>query len=297
MINESLIKEIIKNPKKVENLKYDQILSIFETVKEILIDENFLLEFDIEDINEEIYVIGDIHGNLKSLLKFIELINQNNPKYVVFLGDIVDRGPRQLECLVIVLSLKILYSNKYFILKGNHETLEMNEYYGFFQDFTQRFNDPNKFKAILDVYNALPISALVNNSILLMHGGIPRDIDILEKIRGLKTKNIISVFKSITHGIVEIMWNDPKSGLKGFSESFRGPGIYFFGEDVFEKFMEANKLKYLVRAHECFPEGYRWFFNNRLLSIFSSANYRGDFFPSPASFAVIKNNKVIPKIL
>jgi serine/threonine-protein phosphatase PP1 catalytic subunit len=90
------------------------------------------------------------------------------------------------------------------------------------------------------------------------------------------------------------MWNDPKSGLRGFSNSFRGSGIKFFGFDVFENFLKYNDLKYVIRAHECFPEGYRWFFNNRLLSIFSSANYRG---PNPASYAIIRNSEVIPKLL
>lgn len=93
------------------------------------------------------------------------------------------------------------------------------------------------------------------------------------------------------------MWNDPKTELNGFSDSFRGPGIFFFGYDVFENFMEVNDLKYLIRAHECFPEGFKWFFNKRLLSIFSSADYRGFYHPNPASYAIIKNNEVIPKLI
>ncbi len=95
--------------------------------------------------------------------------------------------------------------------------------------------------------------------------------------------------------IYQIMWNDPKEKLEGFQESFRGPGIFLFGKDVFNKFMEANNLDFLIRAHECFSEGYRWFFNERLLSIFSSENYRGPSYPNPGSYAIIKNNVVIPK--
>ncbi len=93
---------------------------------------------------------------------------------------------------------------------------------------------------------------------------------------------------------MHIMWNDPKSNLNGFSDSFRGIDLKFFGEDVFNDFMRKNKLKYLIRSHEFYPEGYRWFFNKRLLSIFSSANYRG---LNSASYAIIKNNLVIPKLV
>ena len=93
------------------------------------------------------------------------------------------------------------------------------------------------------------------------------------------------------------MCNDPKPNLKGFTESFRGKDIKFFGKDVFTDFMRENKLDYLIRAHERFPEGYKWFFNKRLLSIFSSANYRGTVPIIPASYAIIRNKTVTPKII
>ena len=173
----------------------------------------------------------------------------------------------------------------------------MNQYYGFFQDFVYRFNNSDNFSEILKLYNVLPICATINNTILCLHGGIPQDNDVLKKLRGIKTKERESILKSVSHGLFQIMWNDPKVELKGFTESFRGSGIKFFGEDDFDNFMKKNNLKLLIRSHECFPEGYRWFFHNHLLSIFSSANYRGIYSPNPASFAVIKNNEIIPKLL
>lgn len=297
LIENSVLYDLISQPQKISNLKFEIILNILKTVKNILEEENLLLEFGFKEIVEDVYVIGDIHGNLETLTRLIEIINRNNPRVVIFLGDIVDRGPKQFECLLIVLALKILYPSKYYLLRGNHETLEMNEYYGFFQDFFSRFNNQIKFSEILSIYNVLPICALINRAILCLHGGIPQDNDILKKLQGQKCKDFRAIFNSNAQDIYQIMWNDPKSGLVGFSDSFRGKGIKFFGNDVFENFMKYNNLKYLIRAHECFPEGYRWFFNNRLLSIFSSANYRGSYIPNPASYAIIRNNEVIPKLL
>jgi serine/threonine-protein phosphatase PP1 catalytic subunit len=85
--------------------------------------------------------------------------------------------------------------------------------------------------------------------------------------------------------------------ILNFSNSFRGPGIKFFGQRAFDAFMKKNNLQLLIRAHECFPEGYRWFFNKRLLSIFSSANYRGYFSPNPGSYAIIRDNNLIPMLI
>ena len=294
VIESSFLQCLVQNPEKVSVLSNEKITEILFKAKNILEEDNLLLEFDIQG-EDEIYVIGDIHGSLESLLKLYEIFNDKNPTKVIFLGDIVDRGPKQLECLIFILALKILEPHKFFILKGNHETLEMNQAYGFFYEFSERFESYEKFKEILAVYNVLPICAIINKEVLCLHGGIPEDINIIQKLKGLTAKDLDnSLLKSLGVGIFQIMWNDPKSGLSGFMDSFRGMGIKFFGEDVFEEFMKKYKLNYLIRAHECFPEGYVWFFNKRLLSIFSSANYRGNSFPNPASYAIIRNKKIIP---
>jgi len=294
LIDNNFLQSLIEKPQKISNLKFEDISQILKEARYLFNEEKLLLEFKIVDNKEEVYVIGDIHGNLHSLLNILEIIKKNKPKIIIFLGDIVDRGIKQLECLIIILALKILNPNRVFLLKGNHETLEMNQYYGFFQEFVQKFNDQKRFKDILEVYYVLPFCAIVNTKILCLHGGIPEDIEILKKLKGLKHEDINSVFKSVAEGLYQIIWNDPKERLKGFAESFRGPGIKFFGEDVFNNFLKSNNFKYLIRAHECFPEGYRWFFNNRLLSIFSSANYRGFYSPNPASYAIVRNDKIFP---
>jgi len=277
-------------------LKFEQLSNVFQQVKSHFKEENSLLEFKLDGKEEEVYVIGDIHGNLQSMLKLIEIIEKKNPKLVIFLGDIVDRGTYQLECLILVFALKVIEPNRYFLLRGNHETLEMNQYYGFFQDFMSRFKDQSKFNEILSIYDILPICAVINDNILCLHGGIPEDFDILKKLKNKKHKDLDKT--TINLGIYQILWNDPKEvEILNFSNSFRGPGIKFFGQRAFDAFMKKNNLQLLIRAHECFPEGYRWFFNKRLLSIFSSANYRGYFSPNPGSYAIIRDNNLIPMLI
>jgi diadenosine tetraphosphatase ApaH/serine/threonine PP2A family protein phosphatase len=194
----------------------------------------------------------------------------------------------------LILALKILQKDKYFLVKGNHESLEINQYYGFYQDFINRFKEQRKFEKVLALYKVLPICALINKVVLCLHGGIPEDKDILKKLKGIKTRDLAFVDVGVTKSLMQIMWNDPKSKLNGFSDSFRGIDIKNFGGDVFTDFMRENKLNYLIRSHELFPEGFKWFFNKQLLSIFSSANYRGK---NPASYAVIKKDSVQPKLI
>jgi diadenosine tetraphosphatase ApaH/serine/threonine PP2A family protein phosphatase len=226
----------------------------------------------------------------------MQIFKKRNPELVLFLGDIVDRGSYQLECLVIITILNIIDPKKYYILRGNHESLEMNKYYGFLDDFYNRFGNKEGFNQILALYSSLPYCALINDQILCLHGGIPKDIDILSKLNGKKVKDLPIFSNKLENSLMQILWNDPKEDLKGFSESYRGPGIKFFGKDVFIEFMDRYRLSYLIRAHEMFEEGFKWFFNNRLLSIFSSANYRG-YDSNPASYAIIKDKHVFPKLL
>jgi diadenosine tetraphosphatase ApaH/serine/threonine PP2A family protein phosphatase len=297
-LNENLdFKDLIRNPLKISQLKYDDIDVILHEIIQILSEESVLLKFSPIPSEDEIFIIGDIHGNLKSLNDLIQIVKRKNPELVIFLGDIVDRGPYQLECLVTVMILKIMEPKKYHILRGNHETLEMNAYYGFLEVFNNKFGNTEQFSQIISFYSLLPYCAVVNDQILCLHGGIPEDFEILSKFKGKKVIDIPSFSKDLANSMMQIIWNDPKEGLKGFSESYRGPGIKFFGEDVFSQFMERYQLRYLIRSHEVFEEGYKWFFNKRLLSIFSSANYRGSFSPNPASYAVIKDNYVVPKFL
>ena len=297
MTDKRLLNDLVKHPHLISKLHFEDISEIIKSVYNIFRNENLLLDFNLNDNKEKVYIIGDIHGNLESLLKIVELIEKNNPLFVIFLGDIVDRGSKQLECLIVILALKQLYPLKFFILKGNHETLEMNRVYGFFKEFTQKFNDQNLFNEILMIYDSLPICAIIDNIILCLHGGIPQDLDILKKLKDIRIKDSKTTLNLNSESIFQIMWNDPESEILGYTESYRGPGIKSFGEDVFNEFMRFNKLKYLIRAHECFPEGFRWFFNKRLLSIFSSANYRGINAPNPASYAIIRDKMVIPKLI
>ena len=300
MIEKHYLKNLIKKPNLIPELKFEELSKIFQDVKARFKEENLLLEFKLDGKEEEVYIIGDIHGNLNSIVKLIEIIEKEKPKLVIFLGDIVDRGSYQLECLILVLALKIIEPNRYYLLRGNHETLEMNQYYGFFQEFISRFKDQSKFNEILSIYEVLPICAVINDNILCLHGGIPEDFDILKKLKNKKHKDFDkTTIKLINPGIFQILWNDPKDvEILNFSNNrLRGPGIKFFGQKAFDAFMEKNNLQLLIRAHECFPEGYRWFFNKRLLSIFSSANYRGYFSPNPASYAIIRDNNLIPMLI
>jgi serine/threonine-protein phosphatase PP1 catalytic subunit len=128
MINKSGIMASGKNIKKeTEKKELYQILpkidSIFET-------EPAVLRIDAEPI----MIVGDIHGNLQALNYIIKQREKMGLENVLFLGDYVDRGPQGTEVLLKLFQMKLEDPERIFLLRGNHEIVEMNLYYGFFEE-------------------------------------------------------------------------------------------------------------------------------------------------------------------
>ncbi|KAK8842096.1 hypothetical protein M9Y10_026320 [Tritrichomonas musculus] len=106
----------------------------------------FEKEENILEIDGDVVVVGDIHGSLHDLLRILKNIEMDRFK-VLFLGDYVDRGCFSLECITILFTLKILYPNKYFLLRGNHEFDSMCSQYGFRKEILTYHNPKGASKS------------------------------------------------------------------------------------------------------------------------------------------------------
>lgn len=212
----------------------------------------------------EFFVVGDTHGNLESAKRPAEHAIKNDVP-IVYLGDYVDRGEEQLETLAYALSLKIERPGKVILLRGNHETESMNRQYGFYRVINMRYPG-SLYQNIVELYDRLPVAAVVKDDYYLAHGGISRGITSLSRINELSHTD---------ESYKEIFWNDPSEDIEGFEPNFKRGGFQLYGEKAVSEFLDKNDLSTIIRAHEVHPEGYRYYFDEKLLSIFSVSNYRG----------------------
>ena len=222
-------------------------------------------------------VVGDCHGELNTARTAAEYaIERGIP--IVFLGDYVDRGDEQLETLAFVLGLKIDRPEKTLLLKGNHETERMNRSYGFYR-VIQSYYSLSLYDDIVKFYHQLPVSAVVDGY-FLVHGGIPEGIKNVEEINQLDRNS--EQYK-------EIFWNDPNDGIMDFDDNYLRGGYKIYGDRAVDEFLEQNGLKKIIRAHQVFKNGYKYFFDDKLLSIFSVPQYRGG---NKGVFAHIKDENI-----
>lgn len=263
---------------KMVNLNEQEIRYLCDKSIKIFMSQPILLE-----ISGPIKICGDIHGQYQDLLKLFDYGGYPPDFNYLFLGDYVDRGKQSLETICLLLAYKIKYPENFFLLRGNHECASINRIYGFYDECKRRY-DTRIWKLFTDCFNCLPICALIDDKILCMHGGISPDLCTLNQIR-----SIVRPTEVPDKGLLcDLLWSDPEPSIRGWGENDRGVSVTF-GRDALEKFLDEQDLDLICRAHQVVEDGYEFFADKRLVTIFSAPNYCGEFDNAGAIMSVDEN--------
>ncbi|RHY32794.1 hypothetical protein DYB32_002242, partial [Aphanomyces invadans] len=244
--------------------------------------------------------LRDIHGQLDDLLLIFDangLPSPTNP--YVFNGDLVDRGPRGVECALLVFAFMLVYPEAVHVNRGNHEDKFINASMGFMKECMAKY-DADVFDTFGYVFSWLPVrwlAVVLNKRILIVHGGVPRhhtfrldemnaipraDYDVCRfKTRPKSTSPPLEKAQFKQNQIVQdILWSDPMTTGADWVENRRGAGPTFafvsidtcdswrsvgiyYGAHHVHKFMAHNNLDWIIRSHECVPQGFAWPFGDK----------------------------------
>ena len=185
------------------------------------------------------------------------------------MGDYVDRGSYSVETLLLLLALKVRYPERVWLLRGNHESRQVTQVYGFYDECYKKYGSINIWRYCCDVFDSLPIGAILDGRVFAIHGGLSPAMQTIDDIR---TK--INRFQEVPPEgpFSDLLWSDPEDGINGFAVSSRGAG-YLFGEDALKEFNHKNGIDFLARAHQLVMEGFKWAFDNQLVTVWSAPNY------------------------
>ncbi|KAF2496202.1 Metallo-dependent phosphatase [Lophium mytilinum] len=192
----------------------------------------------------------------------------NGQQNYVFLGDFVDRGYFSLETFTLLMCLKAKYPDRVTLVRGNHESRQITQVYGFYEECQTKYGNASVWKACCQVFDFLALAAIIDGKVLCVHGGLSPEIRTLDQIR------VVARAQEIPHegAFCDLVWSDPED-VDTWAVSPRGAG-WLFGDKVSSEFNHVNGLSLIARAHQLVNEGYKYHFKDKdVVTVWSAPNY------------------------
>lgn len=246
-----------------KRLQENQITMVFNKLMEVLYQEG-----TIHPLPLPITICGDIHGQLYDLFELFEISGGPENNRYLFLGDYVDRGYYSLETFVYLACLKLKYPDHLYLLRGNHECRQVNQLYGFYDECVNVYGHAGIWRLCNEVFDLLPIGAMVANRVFAVHGGLSPEIKLVDQISLIERQDELPS----TGALTDLTWSDPDD-IDGWAVNQRGAG-WVFGRNPTHEFVHNNQIDLIVRAHQLATNGYQWHFDEHdLVTVWSAPNY------------------------
>ncbi|CDR39442.1 CYFA0S03e03400g1_1 [Cyberlindnera fabianii] len=247
-------------------LKNSEIALICAKAQEIFLSQPTLLE-----LSPPVKIVGDVHGQFGDLIRMFTKCGFPPAANYLFLGDYVDRGKQSLETILLLLCYKIKYPENFFLLRGNHECANVTRVYGFYDECKRRCNIKT-WKIFIDTFNTLPLAAIVAGKIFCVHGGLSPVLNSMDEIRNVNRPTDVPDFGLIN----DLLWSDPSDAQNEWEDNERGVS-YCFNNVAINKFLARFGFDLVCRAHMVVEDGYEFFNDRSLVTVFSAPNYCGEF--------------------
>ena len=121
-----------------------------------------------------------------------DISNDPNMRYL-FLGDFVDRGYHSVETFLLLLCYKVRYPQRITLLRGNHESRQITQVYGFYDESLRKYGSADVWKNCNEVFDYLPLAAVINNKVFCVHGGLSPSVLSIQDVRKIILKNFIII--------------------------------------------------------------------------------------------------------
>lgn len=252
----------IEQLKRCEPLQESEVKTLCQWAQDLLVEEG-----NVQRVDSPVTICGDIHGQFFDLMELFKVGGDCPQTNYLFLGDFVDRGFYSVETFLLLLALKVRYPDRITLIRGNHESRQITQVYGFYDECLRKYGSVNVWRYCTDIFDYLSLAAVIDNRVFCVHGGLSPAITSLDQIRTIDRK------QEVPHdgAMCDLLWSDPEE-IEGWGLSPRGAG-YLFGGNVTESFNHSNKIELIARAHQLVMNGYKSMFSDMLVTVWSAPNY------------------------
>ncbi|GFY96759.1 serine/threonine protein phosphatase 2A [Actinidia rufa] len=157
-----------------------EVRTLCDQARAILVEE-----WNVQPVKCPVTVCGDIHGQFYDLIELFRIGGNAPDTNYLFMGDYVDRGYYSVETVTLLVALKVRYRDRITILRGNHESRQITQVYGFYDECLRKYGNANVWKFFTDLFDYLPLTALIESQIFCLHGGLSPSLDTLDNIQAL----------------------------------------------------------------------------------------------------------------
>ncbi|GAA30389.1 Serine/threonine-protein phosphatase PP1 isozyme 7 [Clonorchis sinensis] len=253
------------------NLTEAEMCNMCYLLPDILMNEPICLELSLD---EPIHIIGDIRGQYVHLIHLLDNLGHPPNRRFLFLGNYADNGEKSIETIALLFAYKVLYPNHVYLLRGRHEFASVGRMYGLLDHCLKRFTR-RLWSDINTVFQYLPIAAILDDRVFCIHGGLSPVLEFLNVSNVTHLKNEIrqsSGRPALLHQnsiLTHLIWSDPDEETVNWEQNPGGMG-YLFGPDVVSRFCDQLRLTQIIRSGEVVKNGFEFFKEPRLLTIFSA---------------------------
>jgi len=239
--------------------------------------QNFFLPPHDQVSRPRVVIAGDIHGQFFDLLELfrrsgedVHQIHTCLKNQYVFMGDYVDRGYNSVETFELLILLKLKYNSQITLLRGNHESRQITQVYGFYDECVRKYGNGNCWRYCVELFDYLCIAAVVEDSVFCVHGGLAPDLKLIDQIRTIQ--RVCEIPHEGSFG--DLVWSDPDSGVTGWQRNPRGAG-WVFGPEPAREWNHVNGMEIIARAHQLVQEGFRYMFDRNIIKTAAAASRNG----------------------
>lgn len=266
-------------------------------------------------VRPPVKIFGGLFGQYSDLMRYFDTFGEPSESATgdiesfdyLFLGDYVDRGSHSLEVIALLLALKVDFPDQITLLRGHHENRAVNKELGLGEECRSRLHEDitqpdSVFSRLNDLFEYMPLAAVLDDTILCVHGGIGKSIRHIDQIMSLQRPIHLNHPAESTEDqlVLDLLCSVPTeperhpSPLSMHRDS--DSTALKFTSDRLHQFLADNQYALMIRSHECVLEGFERCMG-KLITVISATDYGGKYRNAGAMLVVRRNMEIVPKLL